>query len=384
MPDETILILGGGIGGHVAANRLRRLLGREHRVVLVDRELTFTFSPSLLWMIVGARQPAQFSRDFDRLKRKGIEVVQAEVTAIDPAARRVHTTAGELTGDYLIIALGSELAHNAVPGWKAAALNFYCLKGAELTRSALATFQGGRLAIVVAATPFKCPAAPYEAAMLIADYFARRGIRDKVDLHVYTPEPLPMPVAGPVLGNAVRLMLADRGIVFRPSLKLERVDSEARTLMFAGGERAGFDLLLGVPPHRAPVAILDSSLLNEAGWIPVDPRTLKTGYERVYAIGDATTIMLPVGKPLPKAGVFAHYEAETVARNIAAEIQGKKPEHAFEGRGHCFLELGGGRAGFASGAFYATPEPVVKMRRPGHHWHWGKVLFEHWWLSHWF
>jgi len=306
------------------------------------------------------------------------------VTAIDPEGRRVVTSAGELTGDYLIIALGAELAHKAVPGWKPAAINFYCLKGAEMTRSALASFQGGRLAIVVAATPFKCPAAPYEAAMLIADSFARSGLREKTALHVYTPEPLPMPVAGPVLGNAVRQMLADRGIAFHPNLKLERVDGEAHALMFADGERAEFDLLLGVPPHRAPAVVRESGLVSEAGWIPVDPRTLKTRCERVYAIGDITTIMLPVGKPLPKAGVFAHYEAETVARNIAAEIQGKKPEHTFNGHGYCFLELGAGRAGFASGDFYAVPAPVVNMQRPAYHWHWGKVLFERWWLSHWF
>lgn len=384
MPSKTILILGGGIGGHVAANCLRRLLGREHRIALVDRERTFTFSPSLLWMIVGAREPAQFSRDLGRLTRKGIEVIEAEVTAIDPERRRVVTPAGELAGDYLVVALGAELAHGAVPGWKPAAINFYCLKGAEMTRSALASFQGGRLCIAVAATPYKCPAAPYEAAMLIADDFVRRGIRDRVDLHIYTPEPLPMPVAGPVLGNAVRQMLADRGIAFHPNLKLDRVDGEARALMFAGGERAHFDLLLGVPPHRPPAVVRSSGLVSEAGWIPVDPRTLKTRWERVYAIGDVTTIMLPVGKPLPKAGVFAHYEAETVAKNIAAEIQGKKPEDTFGGRGYCFLELGGGLAGFASGEFYATPGPVVTLRRPGYHWHWGKILFERWWLSRWF
>jgi len=271
-----------------------------------------------------------------------------------------------------------------VPGWKPAASNFYCLKGAELTRSALASFQGGRLVVVVAATPFKCPAAPYEAAMLIADYYARRGMREKIDLHIYTPEPLPMPVAGPMLGNAVREMLKERGLAFHPNFKLERVDGAARQLVFGNGERAEFDLLLGIPPHRAPSVVRDSGLVGEAGWIPADPRTFKTSYDRVYAIGDVTTIVLPVGKPLPKAGVFAHHEAEVVARNIAAEIEGKTPEHTFDGRGYCFLELGAGRAGFASGDFYAAPEPVVNMQRPGYHWHWGKILFERWWLSHWF
>jgi sulfide:quinone oxidoreductase len=384
MTGRTILILGGGIGGQVAANRLRRLLDREHRIILVDRARTFTFSPSLLWMIVGMREPAQFSRDLGRLSRKGIEVVEAEITSIHPETRRVRTSAGEFSGDYLVIALGAELAHGLVPGWKPSAINFYCLKGAELTRAALASFQGGRLCLAVAATPYKCPAAPYEAAMLIADFFSRRGMRNKVDLHIYTPEPLPMPLAGPAVGNAVREMLEQRGIAFHPNLKLEGVDGETRTLRFGSGECAAFDLLLGVPPHRAPLVLRDSGLLGESGWIPVDARTLKTRYENVYAIGDVTTIMLPVGKPLPKAGVFAHHEAETVAGNIAAEIESKKAEHTFDGRGYCFLELGSGRAGFAGGDFYARPEPRVTMRTPGFHWHWGKILFERWWLSRWF
>lgn len=220
--------------------------------------------------------------------------------------------------------------------------------------------------------------------MLIADYFARRGIREKVDLHIYTPEPLPMPIAGPALGNAVREMIEQRGIGFHPNLKLERVDGDVRALVFAGGERAEFDLLLGIPPHRAPSVVQDAGLLGEAGWIPVDARTLKTRYEGVYAIGDITTIMLPVGKPLPKAGVFAHYEADVVAENIAAEMRGKTPDHTFDGKGYCFLEIGSGRAGFASGDFYATPQPQVTMRKPGRYWHWGKILFERWWLSHWF
>jgi sulfide:quinone oxidoreductase len=193
-----------------------------------------------------------------------------------------------------------------------------------------------------------------------------------------------MPVAGPVLGNAVRQLVEERGIGFHPQMKVTSVNAQAKEVIFEGGQRVPYDLLIAIPPHRAPLVMKDSGLLSESGWIPVDARTLKTRYDGIYAIGDIATIMLPVGKPLPKAGVFAHYEAEAVAKNIAAELEGSKPSHVFNGRGYCFLELGGDRAGFASGDFYATPEPKVRMRRPGYHWHWGKVLFEKWWLRHWF
>lgn len=384
MPGKTILILGGGIGGHVAANVLRKQIAREHRVILVDRKRDYVFSPSLLWLIVGKRKIDQIYRPLENLKRKGIEVIQAEATKIDPIAHSVVLGDRSLSYDDLIISLGAELAPDAVPGLREEAHIFYEPSGAEKLWEAVREFSGGRLVLLVAATPFKCPAAPYEAAMLLEDYFRKRGLRDKVSLSIYTPEPLPMPVAGPAVGNAVKGMVEAKGIGFHPQMKITSVNAPSKELVFENGQRVGYDLLIAIPPHRAPLAVRDSGLSGESGWIPVDSRTLKTRYDGVYAIGDITTVMLPVGKPLPKAGVFAHYEAEAVARNIAAELEGSKPSHAFNGQGYCFLEMGSGQAGFAGGNFYAEAGPQIRMRRPGFHWHWGKILFERWWLSRWF
>ncbi|MFY9269536.1 MAG: FAD/NAD(P)-binding oxidoreductase [Candidatus Manganitrophaceae bacterium] len=193
-----------------------------------------------------------------------------------------------------------------------------------------------------------------------------------------------MPVAGPVVGNAVKEMVEEREIAFHPMMKIASVEWSIRELHFENGQRTRYDLLVAIPPHRAPQVVKDSGLAGESGWIPVDSSTLKTRYEGIYAIGDITSVLLPVGKPLPKAGVFAHHQAETVAKNIAAEIAGGNASESFDGHGYCFLEMGAGRAGFAGGNFYALPEPQIKLRKPGYHWHWGKVLFERWWLSHWF
>jgi sulfide:quinone oxidoreductase len=126
-----------------------------------------------------------------------------------------------------------------------------------------------------------------------------------------------------------------------------------------------------------------SPLVGVSGYVHVDPRTLQTDLEDVYAIGDVATVKLPNGKALPKAGVFAHAEAKTVARRIAQTVVGRAPDAVFDGKGYCWIELGDGRAGFAGGNFYAEPEPQVKLRRPGRPPHWGKVAFEKWWLHHW-
>lgn len=384
MAGKTILILGGGIGGQVAANVLRKQISRDHRVVLIERKPDAVFAPSLLWLIVGKRQLQQISRPMASLSRKGIEVIQAEISRIDPVARTVAAGDQVLSYDFLIISLGADLAPETIPGLTEAAHSFYEPSAALRLWEAVRGFSGGRVVLLVAATPFKCPAAPYEAAMLLDDYFRRRGLQKKVEFSLYTPEPLPMPVAGPAVGTAVKQMVEGRGISFHPTMKIASVEAKGKELRFENGQRVGYDLLIAIPPHRAPRVARDSGLTGEAGWIPVDPKTLKTRYESVYAIGDITSIMLPVGKPLPKAGVFAHYEAEAVAKNIAAELEGRAPSHAFNGQGYCFLEMGAGRAGFASGNFYAAPEPKVQLRRPGYHWHWGKVLFERWWLRHWF
>ena len=192
-----------------------------------------------------------------------------------------------------------------------------------------------------------------------------------------------MPVAGPALGAAVRHMLTSRGIEYFPSHKPVAVEPVSRTIRFESGASAIYDLLAYVPPHAAPGFVVDTGLASPGGWVKVDPTTLATPFERVWAIGDVTGIPLANGKMLPKAGVFAEGQAEVVARNIVSLVRGVPPTAQFGGEGACFVEMGDGRAGFATGSFYATPDPVVRLRTPGRRWHWLKVLFEKSWFPRW-
>jgi len=165
------------------------------------------------------------------------------------------------------------------------------------------------------------------------------------------------------------------------------VDPGAQRLGFDNGVVADFDLLVAIPPHRAPAAVSESGLLNAAGWIPVDPHTLKTKRPDIYAIGDITAVPIPgrwmqeVPLLLPKAGVFAHAQGEIVAERIAAAVTGEATRASFAGDGYCMLEAGAGEAGFAFGNFYDQPAPRVHLRQIGKPWHWGKVLLERWWLT---
>lgn len=378
--SRTVLVLGAGIGGIVAAETLRKLLPASDRVIAVDRAGQHFFPPSLLWLMVGQRAPQNFTRPLDRLLRRGIEFRQGSVTRIDPARREVEIDGQPLRADALVIALGAEYAPETIPGLAEAGLCIYTMEGATAIRDALARFSGGRIVILTAAPQYKCPAAPYETALLVDSYLRKGGLREKTSIEFFAAEPRPMFVAGPEMGAAVRGMVEARGIAYHPEHQVKEVDAANRRISFANGAEAEFDLLLYVPPHRAPAVAREAGLTNESGWIPVDRHTLQTQFENVFALGDITTIPLKMGRPLPKAGVFADGQAEVVAHNIAHAWTGKGAPHQFSGEGMCFIETGGGRAGVGKGNFYAEPVPQVQMRGPSLFWHLGKIAYEKYWL----
>ena len=236
----------------------------------------------------------------------------------------------------MVVSLGAQYAAERVPGLSDVAgssATFYTLDGAQSIATWRAGMIKGRLAVVVAGMPFKCPAAPYEAAMLL-DYDARqRRVRDALQIDLFTPEAGPMGVAGPAVSRDVKGLLEERGISYHRQHQLSEVNASEKELTFVGGARAHYDWLIYVPPHIAPTGVQEAGMTNEAGWVPVDKSTLETRYRGVYAIGDVTSIAVATGAPLPKAGVFAQHEAEVVAGNLALLLTGRGAAQAFLGDG---------------------------------------------------
>ena len=394
MVKGTVVILGGGIGGLIAANNLRKKLPEEYKIILVEKNRTHSFAASYLWLIVNKRSPEQISVPLIKLVPRNVELIFSEVKKINVDEKLIKLDRRNIKYDFLIIALGAELeAHS--DKLTREAFSFYTLEEAVKLRDKLNTVTSGEIAIVIESLPYKCPGAPFEAAMLISKYFEGRNLKDKIGLNVFTPEPQPLPVAGPQLGKAVVDLLRSGKINFYPLHKLVKINEEDRKLFFENGNSYGYDLLITIPKHKAPDVVKDSGLTNEsglpaagqAGWIPVNRLTLETKFENVYAIGDVASITLP-GRwspdkplPLPKAGVFAHSQAVVVSDIIAAKLLGKKAAAEFCADGFCMLEAGEDLAGFAYGNFYGEPNPDVKLKKVGKIWHFSKVLFEKWWLT---
>jgi sulfide:quinone oxidoreductase len=261
-----------------------------------------------------------------------------------------------LSADSLVVALGAELAPEAIPGFQQHAYNVYDLQDIPRAAQALNEFEGGNLSIGIFGIPYKCPPAPYEMALLIREALEARQI--EANIEVFTPQPVSMPLLGQVGCDIIEGRLADHGITFLPNRKATAVESGE--VIFAN-ERRRFDLLFGIPPHRPPGVVRESGLVGESGWVTVSPRTLETQFPSVYAIGDVVQIAMGNGKPLPKAGVFAEAMGETIADRIAATFAGKEPDAVFKGEGGCYLEVGSGQAMTVKGHFMAVPEPEIAL-----------------------
>jgi sulfide:quinone oxidoreductase len=355
------LILGAGFGGIAVATELRRLLGDDHEVVLVDEQEKFSMGLRKLWELVGIGTIAEGSRSRQLLTAHGIDFQQASVEAIEPTARAVRSDGESWQTDFLIVALGAEPRPDLVAGLDEHAHDVWEPARVPAAKAALEAFDGGRVAIVIAGAPYTCPPAPYECAMLLDEWLRERGLRERTELVVSTFQPTLLPNAGRGGSAWLGEQLAARGIEAHAGRKVERV--EERRVVYADGELEA-DLVIGVPPHRAPEVVADAGLASEGGWIAVDPGSLATGRPGVFAIGDVTQVKLANDLPLPKAGIFAEREGARVAAAIAAEVRGEDPPAPFDGRGHCFIEMGRSTATLVEGEFFAEPEPVVRLREP--------------------
>jgi len=371
---STVLILGGGTGGIATASLLAESLKKPHRIVLVNRALSFHLGTTKTWVMVGIEEPSNVTRSLAPLAQRGVELVHAEIERIDAAACAVETSTGRFEGDYVVLALGAHLEMGAVPGLAEAAETFYTMQGAIRLREKIQQITGGDIVILIPKLPFMCPPGPYEGALLLHSFFRERGLGDKVRISVHTAEKLPMATAGPEAGRFIVSQLEKRGIAFHPNTSVARVDAGRRRVALEGGTEVPYDLLIAIPPHQAPRVVRESGLTNPAGWVPIDPDTLEVANSpapgRLFALGDVTSVPLPgrfepdVPLVLPKAGIFAEKEARVIACRIAAAVQQERSEETFDGQGFCYIEIDRKLAARGDGRFFDKPHPTMSFKEP--------------------
>jgi sulfide:quinone oxidoreductase len=327
-----VVVLGAGFGGLELTTKLSDAFGDAADIVLIDRNDGFIFGFSKLDVMFGRTRPEADCQPYRDIVKPGVRFVQTTVTAIDPVAKRVETDAGGFDADVLVVALGADLHPEATPGQLDGGHEFYTVEGAFALREVLANFDGGRVIVGVTSTPFKCPPAPSETALLVHDLLARRGLRERSEISLVMPLPVPIPPS-PAASEALLVAFAEREIEFYPNRLVSELDPARKVARFTDGTEMAYDLFLGVPVHRVPTVVAESGMTVD-GWIPVNPLTLETSFPGVFAVGDVSSV------GTPKAGVFAEGQAAVAADRIAAIIRGEAGSSEYDGRGMCYLEFG--------------------------------------------
>ena len=380
---KRLLIIGAGTAGTTVANRLARRLPREWAVTIVDPEPEHLYQPDLLFVPFALQQPGRTLRPRRPTLGSGVEWVEARVEGVDAGRRRVALADGSrLDYDLLVIASGAQIRPDETAGllgehWHRTVHDFYTLEGAVELETALAAFEGGRLVVNIVEMPIKCPVAPLEFLFLADAYFAKRGLRDEVELVYATP--LDGAFTKPVASRQLGSMLDEKGIRVEAEFNTGEVDGGARQLVSYDERRIDYDLLVSIPTHMGAAFVEASGLGDELAFIPTEPHTLLAkGHEDIFVLGDASNLSSS------KAGSVAHFQSEVVSENIRRSIAGQSLLEGFDGHSNCFIESGYGKALLIDFNYDVEPLPgrfplpvvgpmsLLKETRLNH---WGKLAF---------
>jgi sulfide:quinone oxidoreductase len=337
---DTVVILGGGTGGTLTANRLRRACSDDTRIVVVDRDDRHLYQPGLLFVPFGLATAGGIVRSRSAQLDDGIEFRLADVDRVVTADDQVRLADGStLSYDVLVIASGARLLPDETEGltgagWRERVFDFYTLDGAIALERALRRFDAGRLVVNPVEMPIKCPVAPLEFCFLADWHLRERGVRDAVELTYVTS--LDAAFTKPVAAAQLAGLLASKDIRLETEFATGSVDGAGGRLVSWDEREVPFDLLVTVPLHGG-AAFIDRSpgLGDELGFVATDPRTLQSrAAPNVFAIGDATNV------PTSKAGSVTHFEGETLVANTLHQLAGEPLEGTFDGHSNCFIETG--------------------------------------------
>ncbi|TMT85805.1 NAD(P)/FAD-dependent oxidoreductase [Haloterrigena sp. H1] len=347
---DHIVVLGAGVGGTMTANMLRRRLDRsDAEISIVDKSTEHAYQPSFYLLPFEYMEPEDQFRDVRGLLQDGIEFVHSGVTGVDPDTKTVALEDGELSYDYLVVALGHRLAPETTPGmlegWEEtdSVYPFYHFEAAMQLRDALKDFDGGTFVVSVPDTSIKCGGAPLKMTMLAEDYFRRQGIRDDVDVVMTKGSDAVFGVSP--YREKLEEIWADRDIEAKLNFTVDEIDHEAQVIHSEEGETQEYDLYAPVPPQYGQPALTENSPLTEADtendgeYVAVDEHTLQhVEYEDVFALGDGCST------PNAKTAAAARKQAHVVLDNLTAHMADKRQTAKYKGYAACPLLTKKGKA----------------------------------------
>lgn len=373
---ERIVVVGGGTGGTVLANRLADDLAAEIdagevAVTLVTDDPEHTYKPTFLYVAFGDREVADAKRPLTDLLDDRVDLHVDRVVDVDADEKQVIRQDGKaLPYDHLAVATGATVVPEETPGLKKGGHHFYNADGAEALRDELAEFEEGHLVLSVVGTPHMCPAAPLEFVFMADDWLREQGRREDVDI-TYT-YPIGRAHGLESIAEWATPRLEERDIDVETFFNVTEVDADEQVMSTVEGTEMEYDLLVAIPPHSGD-PLIEEAGLGDDGWAEVDKQTLESGRaDDVYVLGDSADV------PTSKAGSVAHFEAGVVADRIASRVRGRTPTAQYDGKTVCFIESGMDEATFVKFGYGEQPE----LPEPSQFIHWAKLSYnESYWLT---
>jgi sulfide:quinone oxidoreductase len=367
-----ILILGGGFGGVVVAERLAEQLGGEHQITLVSRSRQFIFYPALVRLAFGKTQPEDVSFDLRHtLLSRRVNFVEAEVAHIDPHERRVTIAHGEVEGklsyDYLVFALGRRLATERILGFYEHAHHLLNVDKAIKFQRAIGELHEGR-AVFGQCFGGRLPVPVYETAFALARRLEESGERERVKITIVSPSTLEAELGDSRAAGAIEKALSAQQIEFVPNFIITSLTENSA--LTESGKAVEFNLLMLVPPFRGPSAATFMGATNYEGYLNVDLTMRVLGLQRIYAVGDC------VNFDGPKMGHMAVRQGEVAAANLAAEIAGHEPAVHYQHEMRLVIDTAGDETVYLHKDLDTNNPSTV---RQGHFWSWAKRAQQQYW-----
>jgi sulfide:quinone oxidoreductase len=384
MARKRIVILGGGTGGTMTANRLRRRFDSDDAEIhVVDRDDRHIYQPGLLFVPFGLAQVEEIVRPRRRQLRSGVVFHENEVESVALDKDEVLLDDGAtLPYDVLVVATGVRLQPEETegltgPGWNERVFTFYDLPGAAALEQALKRFDGGRLVVNIADMPIKCPVAPIEFAFLADWYLRERGVRARSEVVLATP--LDGCFTKPIASEYLTYLLGEKEIELVTEFSAGEIDGVGGKLVSYDQREVEFDLLVTVPLHGGAAYVERSPGLGDPlGFVPTNKSTLQSPVKpNVFALGDATDL------PTSKAGSVTHFEAEVLAENVVRFFAGRELDARYDGHANCFIETGFHKALLIDFNYETEPLPGhfptglgLPLLRESRLNHLGKLMFQ--------